>query len=177
MHRDSLIGRARQLGFPDVGAMLVVDVASQSMQAMIQGREAVEFPVSTSRVGLGETVNSHRTPRGFHRIIERYGDGAAPGSVFESRVFTGVVLPPDQWRQAEGDRILSRILRLSGCTPGMNADGENDTYSRMIYLHGTNQEQCVGISPSSHGCIRMKNLDIITLFDLVKKRDTWCWVG
>lgn len=165
------------LRIPRGDLLLVVDAARQRLVLLDDGRELAVYPVSTSRIGLGELADSQRTPRGLHQVVERYGDHAAPGSVFVSRKFTGEVLPPEAWRNGEGDRILSRILRLAGCRSGLNAGGEVDSYARMIYLHGTNQEQFVGVEPSSHGCVRMKNLDIVALFDRVRDRDVWCWIG
>ena len=168
------IAAAARLGFPSDGVLLVTDTLRQRM--LMCGSE-IEFPISTAHLGLGEHINSYRTPRGFHRIVERYGHALPPGAVLVSRQFTGEIRPPTAWNESAGDAILSRILRLTGCVPGMNAGGEVDTYQRMIYLHGTNQEHLVGVTPSSHGCIRMKNHDIIRLFDAIADRETWCWIG
>lgn len=149
---------------------VTVSLQRQTMRVVFPGAtEPFVYPVSTSRFGAGEEMDSYRTPRGLHEVVERYGDGLAPGSVLVSRVFTGEVLTDDSWREESGDdRILSRILRLSGCEPERNKGGRLDSYARMIYIHGTNQEQFVGISPSSHGCIRMKNNDVIELFEKTK---------
>jgi len=171
---NTLLSAAVRLGFASDGCLLVVDVERQ--QLLVCGQKSV-FPVSTAINGLGEQTNSYRTPRGFHRISERYGVELPAGAMLVSREFTGEIVPPSAWREQSGDKILTRILRLSGCLPGMNAGGTVDTYDRMIYLHGTNQEQFVGEKPSSHGCIRMKNQDIIQLCDVINDRETWCWIG
>jgi hypothetical protein len=171
---NHLIAAAARLGFPSDGILLLVDVMHQQLFVHSQKQS---YPVSTAVNGLGEQLNSHCTPRGFHRIVERYGSGLPAGAAMTSRQFTGDIVPPSLWQECTGDKILSRILRLSGCLPGMNAGGAVDSYDRFIYLHGTNQEQYVGIEPSSHGCIRMKNHDIIRLFDNITDRETWCWIG
>ena len=171
---NTLRAAAVRLGFPSDGILLVVDIVRQQM--LVSGHKD-PFPVSTARNGLGEQMNSYRTPRGFHRVSERHGLDLPPGALLVSRQFTGEIVPPTAWQELSGDKILSRILRLSGCLPGMNAGGSVDTYDRMIYLHGTNQEQFVGVIPSSHGCIRMKNDDIIRLCELIIDRETWCWIG
>lgn len=152
---------------PGEMVQITVSLQRQTMRVVFPGApEDVIYPVSTSRFGAGEEMDSYHTPRGLHEVVERYGDGLVPGSVLVSRVFTGEVLPEGAWQQTDGeDRILSRILRLAGCEPGRNQGGRLDSYARMIYIHGTNQEQFVGTRPSSHGCIRMKNYDVIELFE------------
>jgi lipoprotein-anchoring transpeptidase ErfK/SrfK len=66
----------------------------------------------------------------------------------------------------ERDWILTRILWLSGCEPGRNRLGSVDTMRRYIYIHGCPDTATVGV-PASHGCIRMRNEDIVELFDRV----------
>lgn len=166
--------RAMDLGMPPGALFAVIDIAQQSMQVMSPSCAMLaRYPVSTSRRGAGEVVDSFCTPRGFHEVVERYGDGLALGSVFTSRKFSGEVMPESAWRAGEGDRILTRILRLAGREPGTNAGGNLDSYDRMIYIHGTNQEQFIGVAPSSHGCVRMNNRDVAALFDLVKDQPLW----
>lgn len=171
-----LIARARAMrcGMPPESWLIVVDPVRQ-MFAVLDAAGAVVrlYPCSTSRFGLGEAMNSYRTPRGVHEVVARYGDGLVPGSVLVSREFTGEVLPSTEWRQPDGDKILTRILRLAGREPGKNEGGSLDSYERMIYIHGTNQEQYAGIAPSSHGCIRMKNHDVVALYDLLLKKPVW----
>lgn len=134
-----------------------VNVARQTLHLLRNGEPVKSWPVSTSRFGLGTEPGSFKTPLGRFRIAQKIGDGAEPWSVFRSRVPTGEIAEPG----GEHDGILSRILWLDG------TDEENaNTFSRYIYLHGTNQEDLIG-TPASHGCVRMRNADIIELFDLV----------
>lgn len=116
------------------------------------------FSVSTAEKGMGFAENSYRTPTGRLRISEKIGDGAEPGTIFKSREVAGL------WNAGDvdcGDLVLTRILRLEG----LDAENEN-TLQRFIYIHGTNHEDKIG-SPSSEGCIRLKNQEMIELFDMV----------
>lgn len=148
-----------------------VDVARQEMTVSL--REAVirTYPVSTSRAGIGAQEGSGRTPPGLHRVVRLFGHQAVPGQVFVSRrAVKGLIIPPVDWRSAasEKDYVLTRILRLEGLEPSVNAGPGIDSFARFIYIHGTNQEHLLG-TPASHGCIRLSNADVIDLFALVKK--------
>ena len=116
------------------------------------------FPVSTSALGLGTEPGSYKTPTGRFRISEKIGEGAPLGAVFKGRVPTGE-LGADA---TEGDLILTRILRLDGLD-----EANANTRERYIYIHGTNHEALVGTA-ASHGCVRMRNQDIVELFGLVE---------
>jgi lipoprotein-anchoring transpeptidase ErfK/SrfK len=121
--------------------------------------------VSTSKFGSGNKENSLMTPRGLHRIKEKYGHNAPIGRVFRDRIDTG-----EDWPIGiPGDNlILTRILRLEGLEPGINQGQGIDTFDRYIYIHGTNNESAIG-TPASHGCVCMKNADIVELFDMVSE--------
>jgi hypothetical protein len=125
------------------------------------------YPISTARNGPGERRGSHCTPRGRHVVRAKIGAGAAPNTVFVGRRVTGEVWSPDLAEQHPGrDWILTRILWLSGCEPGFNRLGDVDTMRRYIYIHGSPDTLPMGV-PGSIGCVRMRNADIIELFDLV----------
>jgi predicted GNAT family N-acyltransferase len=125
------------------------------------------YPVSTARNGAGEVRGSYRTPRGRHLVRAKIGAGVAENSVFVRRRPTGEVWSPDLAEQfPDRDWILTRILWLSGTEPGLNRLGDVDTMRRYIYLHGSPDSVPVG-TPGSIGCVRMRNRDIIELFDLV----------
>jgi lipoprotein-anchoring transpeptidase ErfK/SrfK len=115
------------------------------------------YPISSSRFGLGSKEGSMKTPLGKFRVAEKIGHDAAPGTIFKARVALG---PDDPLPDTE-DFITSRILWLEG----LEEDNAN-TRDRFIYIHGTKQEDKIG-QPDSHGCIRMRNDDVIELFDLV----------
>jgi lipoprotein-anchoring transpeptidase ErfK/SrfK len=115
------------------------------------------FPVSTSRFGLGEAEGSFRTPTGRFQVHQKIGEEHPANTVFRGRV--PVPAPPD-WATTD-DLITSRILWLDGIE-----DRNANTRERYIYIHGTNQEQLIG-QAASRGCIRMRNQDVIQLFDLI----------
>ncbi len=130
------------------------------MEAVLEG-----YAASTSRFGHGIRENSFKTPVGVHRIKDKIGSGAPAGRIFKGRVDTGV-----DWDQGStGDNlILTRILRLEGLEQGINRGEGVDSYGRFIYIHGTNREDLVGI-PLSHGCIALRNPDVVRLFEIVKE--------
>ena len=147
---------------------LLVSVGRQVMQLVDDaGRVIREYPVSTALAGVGETFGSFRTPRGRHRIRAKVGAGLPENTVFVRRRPTGEIWTPELG-QAFPDRdwILTRILWLSGCEPGANRLGCVDTMRRYIYIHGSPDSAQMGV-PGSHGCVRMRNADIVDLFDLV----------
>jgi lipoprotein-anchoring transpeptidase ErfK/SrfK len=126
-----------------------------------------EYSISTATKGLGEVVNSYQTPRGLHVIRAKIGADHPINAVFKSRRFTGEIHTPELHAMfPERDWILTRILWLSGLEPGFNRFGDVDTMRRYIYIHGTPDMTPVG-RPNSHGCIRMRNQDILELFDAV----------
>ena len=125
------------------------------------------YRVSTALNGAGEQNDSGCTPRGRHVVRARIGGNAPPGAVFSGRRATGEVWSRELARQQpERDWILSRILWLSGCERGRNRLGSVDSMRRYIYIHGTPDTEPMGVA-RSHGCIRMRNRDVIELFELV----------
>jgi hypothetical protein len=138
---------------------IVIDSKTQLLKLFRDQREVFSASVSTSRAGLGFEPGSLKTPTGLFRIYQKIGQNARIGTIFKGRV--PVEDPP-----ASDDLITTRILWLDGL------ERENvNTKERYIYIHGTNQESLIG-QPASHGCIRMRNDDIIRLFDMVPV-DTW----
>lgn len=132
------------------------------------GRVLARWPVSTAANGLGERNGSNCTPRGLHRILVKVGAGCVPGTVFVGRRPTGEVYSAALASRAPTrDWILSRILWLHGCEPGVNRGGDCDSRRRFIYIHGTPDTEPMGRA-RSHGCIRMRNDDVIALFDQVE---------
>ncbi|MDD3764246.1 MAG: L,D-transpeptidase [Nevskiales bacterium] len=144
-----------------------IDLTAQRLRMWEQGRCLAEYPVSTGRNGNGEIEGSGCTPRGRHRIRAKIGAGLPRGAVLRGRRWTGEVWSPElHARDPQRDWILSRILWLSGLEPGRNRLGCVDTFRRYIYLHGTPYEDELG-APVSKGCVRMRNQDVIDLFDRV----------
>lgn len=127
------------------------------------------FVISSGKNGIGETENSGKTPRGWHRIAQKIGQDAAQNSVFVARQATGEIYDAHLAAQfPQRDWILSRILWLEGLEDGFNSGEGCDTFARFIYIHGTPDTEPMGIA-QSHGCIRMQNSDVITIFEQVKE--------
>lgn len=142
----------------DTKHRLVVSAADQRMAVLEHGRPVAEFPVSTSKTGLGDKPGSFATPIGNLRVRTKIGEGAPKGAVFKSRRWTGEVLEVD----APGrDPIVTRILWLEGLEPR-----NRNAYRRYIYIHGTPEERNIG-TPTSYGCIRMRSEDVVALYDRV----------
>jgi lipoprotein-anchoring transpeptidase ErfK/SrfK len=131
------------------------------------GKVLRRYMVSTAANGVGELSGSYCTPRGKHIIRAKIGTGQPENTVFVGRRPTGEIYTPELGAKFPmRDWILTRILWLSGCEKGFNRLGDNDTMRRYIYIHGTPDSVPLGI-PDSHGCIRMRNADLIELFDIV----------
>jgi len=144
---------------------LVQSIEAQKLFVCKKDTIIEHFESSTSRFGNGIRENSLKTPLGIHRITEKIGSDAPAGRIFKERKDTGV-----DWdgNFIEDNLILTRILRLEGLEEGINRGDGVDSYERCIYIHGTNREDLVG-TPLSHGCIALRNPDILRLFDIVNE--------
>ena len=145
-----------------------IDLSEQTLSVLEDsGRTLHAYPVSTAKNGPGEISGSHCTPRGRHVVRAKIGTGQPEGTVFVRRRPTGEVWSRELHERFPGrDWILTRILWLSGQEPGINRLGEVDTMRRYIYIHGSHEFAEMG-KPGSIGCVRMRNADILELFDLV----------
>lgn len=131
------------------------------------GGQITRYDVSTAANGPGCVKNSGCTPLGSHIVRAKIGAGAAENTVFVGRRATGEIFSAALKTQfPDRDWILTRILWLSGTEPGKNRLGNVDTMQRYIYIHGTPDDTVLGV-PGSHGCVRMRNADLITLFELI----------
>lgn len=125
------------------------------------------YKISTAKNGMGEQKNSYMTPRGKHIIRAKIGADLPINAIFKERRFYGDVYTAKMNEENQHrDWILTRILWLSGLEPGFNRLGNVDTMQRYIYIHGSPDERPMG-QPTSRGCVRMRNEDIIEFFDLV----------
>ena len=147
---------------------LRIDLAAQELELRDDGDTVLRrYPISSATNGPGEESGSYCTPRGRHVVRARIGAGQPPGTVFRARRPTGEMYSPELGAaQPERDWILTRILWLSGKEPGFNRLGSCDSMRRYIYIHGT-PDETFEQAPRSHGCIRMRNADLVELFDLV----------
>jgi lipoprotein-anchoring transpeptidase ErfK/SrfK len=144
-----------------------IDIGEQRLRLLEGGTVTLDMAVSTARNGPGERINSECTPRGAHVIRARIGAGCPVNTVFVGRRPTGEIYTPELDARCPGrDWILTRILWLSGLEPGRNRLGEVDSMRRYIYIHGSPDRVEMG-KPGSRGCVRMRNDDIIALFERV----------
>lgn len=142
----------------DTRHRMIVSVAEQRMVVLDKGQPIANFPVSTSKFGLGSSGRSNFTPLGRHEIAKKIGGGQPSGMKFKSRKPTGEIVPVN----APGrDPIVTRILWLKGLE-----EQNRNTYSRYIYIHGTPEESRIG-TPASYGCVRMRSVDVVWLYDKV----------
>lgn len=157
--------RARRGG----GMKILVSIPEQTLTLSgPDGQLLGKYPVSTAANGAGEQMGSYKTPRGFHRIRAKIGAGQPENTVFVARRPTGEIWTPElSTAHPDRDWILTRILWLCGCEPGRNRWGAVDTMRRYIYIHGTPDSTELG-KPGSHGCIRMRNADLLALFEIVQ---------
>ncbi|WP_198264510.1 L,D-transpeptidase [sulfur-oxidizing endosymbiont of Gigantopelta aegis] len=144
-----------------------VSIAEQRL--LLIDNDSIEFDVSiaTGKNGAGEQFGSECTPRGWHSVRAKIGQHCAENTVFVGRRPTGEIYSEHLQAEHPGrDWILTRILWLNGLEPGFNRSGTQDTMRRYIYIHGCPDSHPMGI-PSSHGCIKMRNSDMIELFDRI----------
>ena len=140
---------------------LRVSVSAQRLDLIgDDGRVTRSFPVSTAKKGTGSEPDSNKTPLGWHRVCEKIGDGATPGTQFVGRKPTGRIWQPADPVE-EKNLVLTRILWLDGQEPSNRTSKD-----RFIYIHGTNREDLIG-TPASAGCVCLKNSDVIDLYSLV----------
>lgn len=147
--------------------LLHISIADQTLYGFHAGHLSLRLPISTALNGAGERNGSGCTPRGLHQVRAKIGSALPEGAVLRGRRWTGEVWSPDLHAQFPGrDWILTRVLWLSGLEPGRNRLGSVDTFRRYIYLHGTPDSEPMGV-PLSHGCVRLRNDDMLALFERV----------
>lgn len=150
---------------------ITIHLSSQQLNLWLDQSSCHTYPISSAKNGIGQIEGTGCTPLGKHIISEKFGEGLPINSVFVARQFTGEIYTEDLAKNFPNrDWILSRILWLEGCEAGFNkgnnAEGICDTKARYIYIHGTPDSEPMGIA-LSHGCIRMRNRDIVAIFDNV----------
>ena len=143
--------------------LIFISIEQQEMSCFENDKLVFTNQISTATNGVGEKINSMCTPRGWHKIHSIIGLENQINSVFVSREWTGELYSEELANQfSSRDWILTRILRLDGLEPDRNKGGDVDSLSRYIYIHGTPDSTELG-KPGSHGCIRMRNNEIIKL--------------
>ncbi len=147
--------------------LIKVSIDEQRLQLLHEGNIVMDVTVATAANGPGELQHSECTPRGWHRVRAKVGAGCKPNTVFVGRRPSGEIYSPTlKAVEPERDWMLTRILWLCGLEPGKNRLGKVDSMRRYIYIHGCPDEDVMGV-PSSHGCVKMRNDEVIELFDSV----------
>lgn len=165
-----------RLGIKPGERLLAVRIGTATMQFFAKGVLVKSYVISTSKRPPSNVKDSLGTPRGLHEIAERIGAGQPPGMVFKSRVPTGRHYFEMMEREPDNDNLITgRILWLRGLEPGVNRDGNVDTYGRYVYIHGTNHEDRIG-EPLSSGCVLMRNQEIVELYEQVRTGDL-VWIA
>ena len=148
--------------------LLFVSIKEQKMYHIKNKNIINEFIISTSEYGIGNKSGSNKTPTGIHRVKKKYGNNTPIYGQMIGRIFTGEIATIyTDTRRSPTDDITSRILWLEGLEEGINKGEGIDSFKRYIYIHGTSEEGRLGM-PASHGCIRMKNKEVIDLFKLIE---------
>jgi len=146
---------------------IYVSVKHQRLYLIVNDSTIRKYSISTAKKGIGNKMGSNKTPHGLHSIKRKIGSDVPFGGILESRVYTGKKAQIlTQKKNAKRDYVTTRIMWLQGEEPGINKGRNMDSYNRYIYIHGTPEEGFIG-EPASHGCIRMKNKDVIELYSLV----------
>jgi len=148
---------------------LYVSIQSQCMYWIQDWSIEEAYTISAAAHGAGNIKNSNQTPVGLHTVKEKFGDDVPWGGIMKSRRYIGRVAKVYTDRtDVKEDYVTTRILRLTGEEPGINKGGNVDSYERYIYIHGTPEEGLLG-NPASHGCIRMRNAEVIELYNKTPK--------
>ena len=169
-HIFTILSLFSLINFPVVANMseknsllIVVSISEQKLYLYEKDTLISSYPISTSKFGIGNQQDSNKTPLGKHKIAKKIGKDAPLNTIFIARrqmKKTAVI------NEEQGDVITSRILWLKGLEKGKNKGKGIDSYKRYIYIHGTAEEKAIG-RPASHGCVRMLNSDVVTLFEQV----------
>ena len=149
-------------------ARIEISIARQMLDYWCDEKLQASYDISTALKGAGEKYGSEKTPRGWHVVRAKIGANMPENAVFVGRRFSGEIYSPAlAIKHPSRDWILTRIMWLSGCEAGKNRGGDVDSMRRYIYIHGSPDSELMGVA-LSHGCVRMRNTDLIAFFDGVE---------
>ena len=165
--QEDIIQKANNYISTDYSELLFVSIENQKMYHIKEGAIVKKYIISSSEYGTGSEAGSNKTPLGLHKVKEKYGDETPINGRMIGRVFYGQIatLYNDKTK-SKTDDVTSRIFWLEGLEKGKNKGEGIDSYKRYIYIHGTSEEGRLG-RPASHGCIRMKNNEVIDLYKTI----------
>jgi len=147
--------------------IIVINIEEQKLMLIQDNYKIAEYSISTSKFGIGNKSGSNMTPLGYHIVKEKIGDHVSVNSIYKTDEFTKEIATINNNKVFAEDLVTTRIIKLEGTENGINRGSGIDSYEREIWIHGTPAEDKIG-TPASHGCIRMKNNDIILLFNSIE---------
>ena len=147
--------------------VILISIKDQKLILIQDNCKIAEYSISTSKFGIGNKAGSNMTPLGYHVVKEKVGDHVTKNSIFKAGKFSKEIAEINGKKAYDEDLITTRIIILEGMEKGINKGGKIDSYERGIWIHGTPAESNIG-TPASHGCIRMKNDDIILLYNSIE---------
>ena len=166
--QNKIIETARNYITIDFDEILFISIKNQKLYHIKNKKIISKLSISSSKYGTGSENGSNKTPLGLHKIKEKHGDDVPINGRMLGRVFyRQIATIHNDTTKSKTDDITSRILWLEGVEQGKNKGDGIDSYLRYIYIHGTSEEGRLGV-PASHGCIRMKNKDVIDLYNTVE---------
>ena len=169
MFEDALKKLHTRFDVPVDEPVILIRLSTQELFLMNNDEILKTYTISGSLYGAGSKAGSNQTPLGTHKISSKIGAGAPLGTIFKARVNTGKIATIyTDGTDVEDDLVTTRIMWLRGQEQGVNKGAGVDSHARYIYIHGTQEEGLIG-KPASHGCIRMKNTEVVELFDLVRE--------
>ncbi|MBT6698989.1 MAG: L,D-transpeptidase [Flavobacteriales bacterium] len=165
--QENIIQKANNYISTDYSELLFVSIENQKMYHIKEGAIVKKYIISSSEYGTGSEAGSNKTPLGLHKVKEKYGDETPINGRMIGRVFYGQIATLyNDTTKSKTDDVTSRIFWLEGLENGKNKGEGIDSYKRYIYIHGTSEEGRLG-TPASHGCIRMKNNEVIDLYKTI----------
>lgn len=176
MSCESYRARLEQLDLKATEDVLIARLDEKILELWKGETRTATWQVSSGARPRSCVENSLGTPDGLHELAARIGDGAPPGMIFKGRVPTG-----ECWHERpdagphQRSFVTTRILRLRGLEAGRNAGPGCDSFNRYIYIHGTNHPERFPENVS-HGCLLMRDPDLIDLFDRIPE-GTHVWLG
>jgi lipoprotein-anchoring transpeptidase ErfK/SrfK len=166
--QETIIQKANNYISSDYSELLFVSIENQKMYHIKEGEIVKQYTISSSEYGTGSEAGSNKTPLGLHKIKVKYGTETPANGRMIGRVFYGQIATIYKDKQkSKTDDVTSRIFWLEGLEKGKNKGEGIDSYKRYIYIHGTSEEGRLG-EPASHGCIRMKNKEVIDLYKIIE---------
>ena len=166
--QNNIITKAENYISKDFNELLFISIENQRLYHIKNKKIINAFSISSSKYGIGSKNGSNKTPLGLHKIKEKYGEKTPINGKMVGRIFYGKIATIyNDTAKSKTDDVTSRILWLEGIEQGKNKGEGIDSYKRYIYIHGTSEEGRLG-TPASHGCIRMKNKDVIDLYKIVE---------